>query len=198
MPPFGSISRRELIRSLRRLGFHGPGPGGRHEFMRRGDVTLTLPNPHRGAIGVGLLARILRQAGVSRSDVGERVTGSPFESVPYEGRLIHASQGNNVYVFPGVGLGAVVSGAREVTDAMFAIAADTLASSISESDLAAGRLYPPLSQLREISRDIALAVGREAINSGLAAGLDESTLHARLEDFVWQPSYPRVLLTDPH
>jgi malic enzyme len=123
-------------------------------------------------------------------------SGSPFDPVPWEDRLVYASQGNNVYVFPGVGLGAVVSGAREVTDSMFAIAADTLASRVSQEDLSAGRLYPPLSQLREISRDIALAVGREAISAGLAEGLNEAALNARLEDFIWEPAYPRVDLAD--
>jgi predicted RNA binding protein YcfA (HicA-like mRNA interferase family) len=68
MPPFGPIQRRELIAAPRVLGFLGPFSGGRHEFMRRGDLVLTIPNPHRGDIGPDLLARILRQAGVSRSD----------------------------------------------------------------------------------------------------------------------------------
>ena len=68
MPPFGPIRRRELIAALRRLGFLGPFSGGRHEFMRREDVVLTIPNPHRGDITRDLLTRILRQAGVSRSD----------------------------------------------------------------------------------------------------------------------------------
>jgi predicted RNA binding protein YcfA (HicA-like mRNA interferase family) len=66
MPPWGPVSRRKLITSLRRLGFTGPYSGGRHQFMARGDLVLTIPNPHAGEIGVGLLALILRQAGISR------------------------------------------------------------------------------------------------------------------------------------
>ena len=68
MPPFGPIHRRDLIRNLRRLGFEGPFSGGKHQFMVRRDVTVRIPNPHRGDIGVGLLARILRQAGVERAE----------------------------------------------------------------------------------------------------------------------------------
>lgn len=66
MPVFGPISRRDLIRSLRQAGFEGPYSGGRHAFMLKGDLTLTVPNPHRGEIGAELLSRILRQAGISR------------------------------------------------------------------------------------------------------------------------------------
>ena len=68
MPAYRSTSRRELIRALRRLGFRGPGAGGKHQFMRRGNVTLTLPNPHGGEIGIALLAQVLRQAGVTRGE----------------------------------------------------------------------------------------------------------------------------------
>ncbi len=68
MPRFGPVSRRDLVRGLRRLGLDGPGQGGRHEYMRRGNVAVTIPNPHRGDIGIGLLARVLRQAGVSREE----------------------------------------------------------------------------------------------------------------------------------
>ena len=67
MPPFGPIRRRDLIIALRKLGFAGPFSGGRHEFMRKADLVLTIPNPHRGDIGRELLARILRQAGIQRS-----------------------------------------------------------------------------------------------------------------------------------
>jgi predicted RNA binding protein YcfA (HicA-like mRNA interferase family) len=68
MPAWGPISRRRLIATLKRLGFTGPHSGGRHEFMIRNDVVVTIPNPHRGDIGVGLLAVILKQAGVARAD----------------------------------------------------------------------------------------------------------------------------------
>jgi predicted RNA binding protein YcfA (HicA-like mRNA interferase family) len=72
MPPFGPISRRDLIRALRSAGFDGPYSGGKHSFMLKGDLALTLPNPHQGEIGRDLLARILRQAGISR-DAWERL-----------------------------------------------------------------------------------------------------------------------------
>lgn len=65
MARVGPIKRSELIRKLRRIGFSGPRSGGRHEFMIRGNVRLTLPNPHQSDIGKGLLARLLSQAGIS-------------------------------------------------------------------------------------------------------------------------------------
>ena len=69
MPPFGAISRRDLVRSLRRAGYEGPFAGKRHEFMRHPDKgRLVIPNPHRGDIGSALLANILRQAGISRDE----------------------------------------------------------------------------------------------------------------------------------
>jgi predicted RNA binding protein YcfA (HicA-like mRNA interferase family) len=68
MPPFGPISRANLIRGLRSLGFGGPYPGGRHAYMVRGERRVAIPNPHQGAIGVNLLARILRQAGLTREE----------------------------------------------------------------------------------------------------------------------------------
>ena len=66
MPRFGPVKRRDLIRYLRQLGFDGPYAGGRHQFMAKGDITLSIPNPHREDIGRDLLARILRQAQVSQ------------------------------------------------------------------------------------------------------------------------------------
>ncbi len=68
MPRFGPIGRRELIASLRRLGFGGPYSGGKHEFMQRDTLVLTIPNPHRGEIGPKLLGLLLRQAGISRKE----------------------------------------------------------------------------------------------------------------------------------
>lgn len=68
MPSFGPVSRKDLIRRLRTMGFDGPYSGGKHSFMVKGHLTLTVPNPHRGDIGRELLARILRQAGITRQE----------------------------------------------------------------------------------------------------------------------------------
>jgi predicted RNA binding protein YcfA (HicA-like mRNA interferase family) len=68
MPRLAPVSRRELIRRLKELGFEGPYTGGRHEFMLRGDRRLILPNPHRGDISVDLLVRLLRQADITREE----------------------------------------------------------------------------------------------------------------------------------
>jgi predicted RNA binding protein YcfA (HicA-like mRNA interferase family) len=62
------VSRDELVKKLRRLGFEGPYPGGKHEYMVRGTLTLRIPNVHRGDISVGLLKRILGQGGISRQE----------------------------------------------------------------------------------------------------------------------------------
>lgn len=68
MPHFGPIKRRRLIRYLKELGFEGPYAGGKHEYMVKGELRLTLPNPHQSDIGRDLLARILRQAGIDRDE----------------------------------------------------------------------------------------------------------------------------------
>jgi len=71
MPRFGPVSRRDLIRVPRALGFDDPVPGGRQQFMVRRDVVITIPDPHGKDIGIGRLSRILRQAGVTCSEWGE-------------------------------------------------------------------------------------------------------------------------------
>lgn len=68
MPRFGPISRRDLIRWLHAPGFSGPFPGSKHQIMQKGDITTIIPNPHRGDIGRDLLARVLRQAQISREE----------------------------------------------------------------------------------------------------------------------------------
>jgi predicted RNA binding protein YcfA (HicA-like mRNA interferase family) len=65
MPSLNPVSRRELVRKLKALGFEGPFPGGKHQWMRRGGFRLTIPNPHGGAIDPGLIRRILRQTGIT-------------------------------------------------------------------------------------------------------------------------------------
>lgn len=68
MPRLGPVSWRELVRRLRALGFEGPYQAGPHPYMVRDDLVLTIPNPHRGDISADLLARVLRQAGISRDE----------------------------------------------------------------------------------------------------------------------------------
>lgn len=68
MPAFGSVSRRELVEALRQLGLQGPYPGGKHEFMVKGTLHITIPNPHRGDISSAFLSRILRQADITRQE----------------------------------------------------------------------------------------------------------------------------------
>ncbi len=68
MPAFGPVKRRDLVRTLSKLGFEGPFSGDKHQFMVRGETSIRIPNPHQGDIGRELLARILRQAGISRKE----------------------------------------------------------------------------------------------------------------------------------
>ena len=78
------------------------------------------------------------------------------------------AQGNNVYIFPGLGLGAIACGARQVTEEMFFVAAKALASEVSADDLEQGRVYPPLARIREVSAIIAAAVMEVAYRRNLA------------------------------
>lgn len=119
-------------------------------------------------------------------------TGSPFESVDYKGETREFGQGNNVYIFPGVGLGALVARARRIDDRLFTIAAETLAESVSEDFLERGRLYPPLSQLRVISRRIAVAVAAEAVRLGDAPPAEPAELERHIRELIWEPKYPRL------
>jgi len=98
-------------------------------------------------------------------------SGSPFDPVEFGGKRYVPRQGNNSYIFPGVGLGVVTIQSSRVTDSMFMAAAKTLAESVSEEDLAQGSLYPALSRVREVSARIAAAVGDIAFREGLA-GID--------------------------
>jgi len=95
-------------------------------------------------------------------------SGSPFDPVTYDGRRYVPRQGNNSYIFPGLGLGVVAVRSIRVTDEMFMAAARTLAASVGEDDLAQGSLYPPLNRVRDVSAHIATSVAEVAFRNGLA------------------------------
>jgi len=116
-------------------------------------------------------------------------SGSPFDPVNYKGKLLSPGQGNNMYIFPGVGLGASVCKSTEVTDSMFYIAAKTLADMVSEESLDCGNLYPKLSSIREISLKIAVAVCQVAYNEGLARLEKPEDLEAFVKKSMFSPHY---------
>ena len=116
-------------------------------------------------------------------------SGSPFDPVEFEGHRYVPRQGNNSYIFPGVGLGVVTVESSRVTDEMFMAAARTLAASVSEADLAQGSLYPALSRVREVSAEIATAVGEVALRDGLAGIEAPDDLHALMLQQMYEGRY---------
>lgn len=116
-------------------------------------------------------------------------TGSPFAPVDVGGAARLIGQANNVFIFPGVGLGAIVSRACEITDGMFLAAATTLADLVPDERLAAGALYPRLAGLRGVSRAIAVAVARQARADGAAQMPAGQDIAAAVDAAMWSPRY---------
>jgi malic enzyme len=116
-------------------------------------------------------------------------TGSPFDPVPWNGRTITIGQGNNAFVFPGMGLGILLSKAREVTDSMFAAAARQLAAEVSAEDLAAGSLFPPVRDIRRVTAGIASAVVREARDCGVGNFIEDADVEREVARAMWEPAY---------
>ena len=120
-------------------------------------------------------------------------TGSPFEPVEYGAAQHRIGQGNNVFCFPGIGLGVIASGARCVTDGMLLAAARAVAGEVSPSSIGAGCVYPEMERLHPISRAVALAVAQTGISEGVAEdGLentDAEAVAARVDAHMWYPDY---------
>jgi malate dehydrogenase (oxaloacetate-decarboxylating)(NADP+) len=115
--------------------------------------------------------------------------GSPFDPVTLGGSTLVPRQGNNSYIFPGVGLGVIACGARRVTDDMFMAAAHALAAQVSDADLGQGSLYPPLGSIRDVSAHIAAAVADVAYRAELAPGPRPPDLLGFVRSQMYEPRY---------
>jgi malate dehydrogenase (oxaloacetate-decarboxylating) len=122
-------------------------------------------------------------------------TGSPFDPVSFGGRNITIGQGNNVFVFPGMGLGILVSEAREVTEGLFAAAAEALAAEVRDEDLASGSLFPPIRDIRGVTARVAEAVVRQARDLSIGRPIDDADIASWIAAAMWSPAYPRLIPT---
>jgi malate dehydrogenase (oxaloacetate-decarboxylating)(NADP+) len=120
---------------------------------------------------------------------GDLRLGQPVPARTLNGKTYVPGQGNNAYVFPGIGLGAVACEAEHVTDRMFSEAARALAACVLESDLEMGRVYPSLKRIHEVSAHIGAAVAKVAFKDGLAQIRKPADLHKFVKAQMWKPEY---------
>ena len=118
--------------------------------------------------------------------------GSPFEPVTLGGKTYEPGQGNNAYIFPGVGLGLISCKARHVTNEMFLAASKTLAAEVSDADIERGSVYPPLKRIRAVSAKIAVAVAEIAFEQGIASIPRPEDLAAFIRSRMYTPVYPTI------
>ena len=116
-------------------------------------------------------------------------TGSPFGDVLYEGKAFHVAQCNNSYIFPGIGLGVIVSKARTISDEMIMASSNTLADVSPLANTGSGGLLPPLTQITQLSKSIAFNVAKVAMNQGHALTISDDELRDRIEKYFWTPQY---------
>jgi len=153
------------------------------------DVPVILPMSNPTSISEGTPENILRWT-EGRALVA---TGSPFDDVPMRGGLQRIGQANNVFIFPGLGLGTIISGASEVTANMISAASQALADCLGDEELAARCLMPEVSRLWDVTGVVAMAVAQCAMNDGVARQMDSKMLQAKLDDYRWVSAYPEFV-----
>ncbi|MEZ4485498.1 MAG: NAD-dependent malic enzyme [Syntrophotaleaceae bacterium] len=120
-------------------------------------------------------------------------SGSPFAPVVFGERILVPGQGNNVYIFPAIGLAAIATGARHITDEMFLVAARTLSEQVSDADLERGSVYPPLANIREVSARIATAVAELIFEQNLSDQERPADLSGLIRSWMYRPAYADFL-----
>jgi malate dehydrogenase (oxaloacetate-decarboxylating) len=116
-------------------------------------------------------------------------TGSPFEPIEYQGKIFPIAQCNNSYIFPGIGLGVISANINRITDEMLQVASETLANASPLANTGKGELLPPLTEIAQLSKDIAFAIAKVAFEQGLALELPDDEMQAKIERNFWQPEY---------
>ncbi len=186
----------EIVQSIRPTGIIGvtglPGLISRpivEEMSRLNDRPLlfALSNPTSQAECTA------EQAYTWSSCRGIFASGSPFSPVDCGGLTFVPGQSNNAYIFPGIGLGVMASEAHSVPDEMFLVAAEVLASMVSEKDLSIGRLFPSLTRIREVSLEIAVKVASMAFDLGIARVERPADIRNLVSESVYQPEYRTLI-----
>jgi malate dehydrogenase (oxaloacetate-decarboxylating) len=119
-------------------------------------------------------------------------TGSPFDDVKTRGKPRRIGQANNVFIFPGVGLGAIVSHASRITDGMISAAAVGLAGTLTSAELSDGCLMPDVSRLWDVTGEVGFAVARQAAADGVGEKMSSDELKACIDAYRWLPEYPEI------
>lgn len=116
-------------------------------------------------------------------------TGSPFKPIEYKGKTYPVAQCNNSYIFPGIGLGVLACKARHISDEMLRVASETLAAASPLANTGEGGILPPLTQLSDLSKEIAFAVAKMAMTQGHALEMDDERLLRKINSNFWKPEY---------